>query len=38
MPKGGRYFFQVQVIKGVLIKIGVCQSGINPEKVREDLL
>lgn len=35
MPKGGRYFFQVQVIRGVLLKIGVSKAGANPDKVRK---
>ena len=32
LPKGGRYFFQVQIVKGILIKIGVSVAGINPDK------
>ena len=32
LPKGGQYFFQVQVVKGILIKIGVTNPSINPDK------
>ena len=34
MTPGGRYFFEVQIKAGYLIKIGVCRGIIEPEKVR----
>ena len=33
MTPGGRYFFEVQIKSGNLIKIGVCRRTIDPEKV-----
>ena len=33
MTPGGRYFFEVQIKTGYLIKIGVCRRSIDPDKV-----
>ena len=32
MTPGGRYFFEVQINSGQLIKIGVCRSNIDSER------
>ena len=33
MTPGGRYFFEVQITSGFLIKIGICRANTDPEKV-----
>ena len=35
MTPGGRYFFEVAIKSGCLIKIGVCRRSIDPEKVSQ---
>ena len=37
MTPGGRYFFEVQIKTGFLVKIGVCRGSIDPEKVSYSL-
>ena len=33
MTPGGRYYFEVQVNSGYLIKIGICRKSVDCEKV-----
>ena len=33
MTPGGRYFFEVQINAGYLIKIGICRNSVDSEQV-----